>query len=345
MVAPGEPSGLSPIDTMTETGTADNLGESLRSTKSSKGRKLRQVLQKKQLDVLLQTYSSYIDEPDNPTAKEANDFYTITRKQSIEAPMSDRLRQTKSSSSRDHLLGDREHSNAMMRNSSIDDIKRMRKSESLVVLSSADESERPNDRRIAAQVNKKSSEDFGAKANKKGRKKNTNTKRKNKKEDLAEIAGRASDIVQSFTNRCGQKHSEIAEDFNEASKELRQHLKSGANIAFEDLADQFDGIVENLFVAESSEQRDDDGGRQRGKNQTTQRSNLENYWSQRQPGSKQNFRPLSHDEALSRMNKQVHQLLQPACELTHQLYETGFGPSDGVSLEVEPGRVVTFPTS
>lgn len=342
MVAPGEPSGLPPVDTMmTDTGTADNLGESLRSTKSSKGRKLRQVLQKKQLDVLLQTYSSYIDEPENPTAKEANDFYTITRKQSIEAPISDRVRQTKSSSSRDHLLGDR----AMDQNSSIDDIKRMRKSESLVVLSSGDESERPSDKRIAAPVSKKSSED-GAKANKKGRKKNTNTKRKNKKEDLAEIAHRASDIVQSFTNRCSQKHSEIAEDFNEASKELRQHLKSGANIAFEDLADQFDGIVENLFVAESSEQRDDDGGRQRGKNQASQRSNLENYWSQRQPGSKQNFKPLSHDEALSRMNKQVHQLLQPACELSHKLCENAFGPSeDGISLELEPGRVVTFPTS
>jgi len=340
MVASDEPSGITPVDvSMTE--MVDNLGESLRSTKSSKGRKLRQVLQKKQLDVLLQTYSSYIDEPvEDQKTKEANDFYTISRKQSIEAPVSDRVRQTKSTS--DLLLG--EDIRVLKQTSTIDDIRRMRRNKSLI---SDDEEKKANVRKMALPASNKASDEFGAKTNndlakdgRKGKKRSTITKRK-KREDLTARINKATDIVHTFTNRCGQKHLEIAKDFTEASKELRHHLKSGANIAFEDLADHFDGVVENLFVAEN-EQRDDDGGRQRRRNQ---QSCVRVNWPQRQSSRDPSFQPLSHDEALLKMNKQVSQLLKPVSVLTDKVYDISCRPSGGVNFEVELGRIVRLPST
>ena len=52
--------GRGEADDLSVSNTDDGLvSVSNQSTKSSQGRKLRQVLQKKQLDVLLQTYSSF----------------------------------------------------------------------------------------------------------------------------------------------------------------------------------------------------------------------------------------------------------------------------------------------
>ena len=74
-------------NTMSSNNIDDGLvSVSNQSTKSSQGRKLRQVLQKKQLDVLLQTYSSFIEETEESPIKQAatTDFTLIARKSSIE---------------------------------------------------------------------------------------------------------------------------------------------------------------------------------------------------------------------------------------------------------------------
>lgn len=346
MVALGdEPSGVNMTDSFNT-----NLGAE--STKSSKGRKLRQVLQKKQLDVLLQTYSSFIDEPEDSQPKTASDFYAITRKQSIEGtgnPVNeivDLVNHHDGNYSDDGSTVDKDYDNT--------DIRRMRRNRSLISEDDTHTSTGDRDHAVpvasyedeaisdhgVAEVKKIKNNIPKETSGRKGKKKHM-SKRK-KRGDFTTRLLKANDVFAGFGTRCTQKHLEIAVDFHEATKEIRYHLKSGANIVFEDLADHFDGIVENLFV-DGNEQRDDDARRQQRSKQQGPVSPRQTR--ERQPNSERddpNFQPLSHEETIQTMNKQVSELLKPVTVLAGEVkYMNCIGTPEGSELQQQPRR---FPT-
>ncbi|CAB9502022.1 expressed unknown protein [Seminavis robusta] len=342
------------------------------TTKSTKGRKLRQVLQKKQLDVLLQTYSSFLDEPGETAttpsnSQTANDFFSIARKNSIEGnpivPLS-----TSFVNSDDTTMTDvpKPPRNADVKRA------RVRRARDLIIeeeegqlrgspftddsmpMQLSDSEEETTGAVVDPNKGKGSKEPVG---NRKHKKKN-GTRRK-KKVDLKTRLWKANEALKGFSTRAAQKHFEIAADFHAVTKELRHHLKSGANVMFEDLADQFDGMVENMFAGDGVEQRDDVGpqnnsARQLHHEQTVPANGTSQTGQMRQAAPQivqedPNFRPLSHEEAIEVMNKQVADMLVPVAALSNRVQENigcselGPGPDEyGYFYEAE-GR--ELPTS
>ena len=335
-----DPSGIGAND------NDSNICPSQQSTDSSKGRKLRQVLQKKQLDVLLQTYSSYIDEPEESgTNKNASDFFAITRKKSIEGnPMGHEIEDF--GKSIDEYSVDKKY-----QSDASPDMALLRSSKSL--LSDEDDYTSAEDQKDTTFfssdeefVSDDGVSDYKRYRDTSGRKakKKPMTRRKKRGDFTARLL-KANDVLASFGTRCTQKHLEIAADFQEATKELRYHIKSGANIAFEDFADHFDGIVENLFVGDN-EQRDDDGERkQRDRRQGTSYSSSTQRQQNSQRDGHPNIRPLTHEETIMAMNKQVSELLEPVAAFTDKVQDlTCNGTLEGFELyrPEQVGRSASF---
>jgi hypothetical protein len=302
-----EPSGLD----MTENDS--QLCSSQPSTNSTKSRKLRQVLQKKQLDVLLQTYSSYIDEPVDPETAAANDYFSITRKKSIEGTP-------------------RTASNSQKPQNGEVSRSRMRKSKSLIstedeyvstheyTTSSQDESHH-ND---PSETDDESADAIkGKHAKDRKNKKKVPTNKRKKKVDFSARLLKAKEVVQAFSTRAAQKHLEIAADFQTVTKEIRHHLKSGANVVCEDLADQFDGAIENIFVGDFFDHRDDDGILQAAFSQLRQtEQEPESRISRDTPTTDdRDFEPLSHEETIEVMHQQITEILRPVAAMTVSLQE------------------------
>jgi hypothetical protein len=324
---------MAPVDEPSGIDMTDNDSQQDSSTKSTEGRKLRQILQKKQLDVLLQTYSSYIDEAEEPRRADP-DFYSISRKKSIEGnpKVIDLVDETDNSSVERRY-----------RRNPTTDIGKMRRNGSLISVD--DEQTSVGGRIRAIPVATSDDEDVlsddavadDAKSShaRKGKKKMM-TRRK-KRGELTTRMLLATDVVTGFGSRCTQKHLEIADDLKQVTTELRYHLKSGANIVFEDLADHFDGIVENLFV---SDERDDGADRQQRRRQQAASSS-----SRRQQSSQRDddfsVRPLTHDETIMEMNRQVSQLLEPMAALTGKMQEISCIPHEGHDYHDENLRVNT----
>lgn len=316
------------------------------STKSNgtEGRRLRQVLQKKQLDVLLQTYSSYLDEPEEPRHT-GPEHYSISRKQSIEGnpPIIDLVDDTDDSFAEkregyprktNHDIGQLRRNGSLI---SVDDDCTKAGGRNRAVPPASDDEANLSDGAVADKT--KGPQDApGFSPGRKSNKKKPILSKRKKRGDFTTRMLKANDVVTGFGMRCTQKHLEIAEDFQQVTTELRHHLKHGANIVFEDMADQFDGIVENLFV---TEQRDDGGDRQGQRRQQDPQAS-----SRRQPSSQRedpHFRPLTHDETIMAMNRQVTQLLEPMAALTDRIQDLSCLPHHGEGFEVhhDNGRVVT----
>ena len=330
MVATATASTSTPANIDSKGNDDSHLSVCNQSTKSSQGRKLRQVLQKKQLDVLLQTYSSFIEEAEEIPAP-TSEFSLIARKNSIEGnpnaiPMAEMIERTRNDAS----VGEERAPVGDIRRS------RMRKSKSLIEddESSAGTEDGRQQEPISMDENLKD-----AKANKdaarKSKKKSSVSKRK-KKVDFSTRMMKANEALKTFGGRAIEKQLEVAADFQEATKEIRYQLKSGANVVFEELADQFDGIVENFFVGET-ETRDDSGIVPRDSSQSAPKSShgcariLQIHGSDFE-SSDPNFHPRSHDETIQVMNKQVHDILEPVVLLADKAQISCAGVADDLSL-------------
>lgn len=313
------------------------------STKSSQGRKLRQVLQKKQLDVLLQTYSSFIDEvEESPVAPSVADYSLIARKSSIEGNPStiglaaemELLRKCRSEASMGEErapLGDFRKSRSLLEEdqsySFVDGEERQQEQDSILDNSNEAVAETKRGRNLS------NYKEIAARRSKK--KNNPSSKRKNKKVAFSARMLKANEALKSFSGRAFEKQLEVAADFQEASKEIGYQLKSGANVVLEELADKFDGIVENIFANETTETRDENGGEARDSSQlavlTSQK--LARVMEAHCGGLEArdpDFQPRSHEETLQAMNRQVHDILEPVVFLADRA-QVGFA---GVAKEL-----------
>ena len=321
------------------------------STKSSQGRKLRQVLQKKQLDVLLQTYSSFIDEPEeSPVAPSATDFSLIARKSSIEGNPSaiglaaemELLRKCRSEASMGEErapLGDFRKSRSLLEEehscSFVDGEERQHEQDSIL-----DNSEEA----VAETRRGRNSNNYNKEmpVRKSKKKNNASSKRKNKKVAFSARMLKANEALKSFSGRAFEKQLEVAADFQEASKEIRYQLKSGANVVLEELADRFDGMVENIFADETTETRDENGCEARDSSRLVALASqklarvMEVHCGALEVRDS-DLQPRSHEETLQAMNRQVYDILEPVVFLADKA-QVGFaGVAQDLSKKAQIG--------
>lgn len=360
------------VDSNVNMNMNSHLSESNQSTKSSQGRKLRQVLQKKQLDVLLQTYSSFIDEaeeihpppvaaPDSALSAAAvtvtaaasggaNELSLIARKSSIEgnhnafpmAEITEQKRNDASAGEEEAPLGDIK-SRLCSSISLIEDDEsctgpddRRRQKSIGIDNYGGEETLKPKRGRGVSNLVKeaKSSKDTTRKS-----KKMSSVNKRKKKVDFFTRMMKANEALKSFSGRAVGKQLEVAADFHEATKEIGYQLKSGANVMFEELADNFDGIVENFFVGET-EARDDSGVIERGADTSSSTptkpsqsvarfKNRNGAFERDEP----NFHYRSHDETIQMMNKQVHDMFEPVVLLADKAEVRCVGVAEDLSFQ------------
>lgn len=308
------------------------------STKSSQGRKLRQVLQKKQLDVLLQTYSSFIDETEEKPIQQAatHDFSLIARKSSIEgnpgavnvAAEMELLRKCRSEASmgEDRAPTNDWHSGVNMSRSMMDEKEEDDDDDESCYLveeqrQQHDSVNNNSDEAVVVSKWMKAQNNHKEAAVRRSKKRNSSNKRKSKKVDFSTRMHKAGETLKSFSERAFEKQLEVATDFQKASKEIGYQLKSGANIALEELADQFDGMVEKVFASEISETRDENGEGARinmSRLSMLASQKLARIMETHCSGDEErdsDFQPRSHDETLEAMNHQVQDMFEPVAVL------------------------------
>ena len=323
------------------------------STKSSEGRRLRQVIQKRQLDVLLQTYSSFLEEPEEAVFPFSNnkEFSLIARKSSIEgnptfsmAEINEHPRNDFSDSDVDE--GKEEESASASEDDEEEeraDLEDLRSptSNSQSLFSEDDDSFHDIEHRQPAVAdatradkmrNVTTSKDTKTNGKESTRKKHTSSskgksssvsnKRNKTKADFAARMSKANEVLKEFSSRALEKQMEVVADFQKASKEIGHQLKSGASVMFEELAEKIDGVIEKAFVVgETTEDRDDnekgDGIRPRGSPSQALAAKFhqgvirarEIYHCDMVLDDDHDFQPLSHEETLRAMNRQLSDVL------------------------------------
>lgn len=257
------------------------------SSQSKNSRKIRRVLQKKQLDVLLQTYSNILEE--SPSEAElvlhhcnnTADRWTIARKSSIEghakwggsgalSTSTDYEDQYGNDSNHDGFDDDDEQ---RMPEEPCGSRDRLRHSKSLISDSDIEESEydelydhheikhgefqncnedgekRQQQDGTTVHVSRSSTVPYAAHKNAGPAKFSKSEPRPDQKRlDFSARVNQATEVLKDFATKTTQKHKEIAVDFQDATEKVRSHLKNGTDILFEDLSEHFDGVVQSLFV-------------------------------------------------------------------------------------------------